>query len=114
MPSPISMARHITLIWPNPPLWLTTPTLPAGGRGAPQAAGAGGRRGAADGSGGGHREGVDVVDDAVAVRAHQAHAGAARELHELRLALAPLGGAHLGKARAVHGSERHAARRAFL
>ena len=45
----------------------------------------------------GQREVVDEVDDAVAVRPHQAHAGAARELAQLRLQFATPLGAGLGK-----------------
>ena len=66
-----------------------------------------GRAGALDGGGRSHRKAVHEVDDAVAVRAHDARARAFRKSREPRLALPALGRAAFGEAAGIDRRERN-------
>ena len=64
--------------------------------------------GAADSAGGRHREIIDEVDYAVAIGAHDAHAGRARERDQPCLPLAAFGRGGLRESRGIYSGERHA------
>ena len=57
---------------------------------------------------------INIIDQPVAVRAHEAQTARARTLHQRRLSLSRLGGTLLAKARREHGGKRHTAGNAIV